>query len=995
MDLYIKVNKYKKIILTILLYFIVGFIVLGNIVKVKAEPSFHDTNSPKLDGAVFQSLTSDYGYLDYYDGIIFSICAKGHGCKENIRSTYINVIYTFRYTEKADLYYVDRTFVPKLSYPEGLSIVGGGKDYSRVSFSIRGYISELSDLNYMNSTVGVRVNDYLENLGYANLKSILEHEASLKGSTFEKYFQKDDFVIVEPFVSMRVLDDKNSPYFYAGTANGLIYMFSRGPIKNKNVGSVEKCPKSPCPSTWFLKPIIVNMLTFRAKPGLDCSINDDIAYASSYSSTNREGCGYFKYNLDDILKPQNPTCTYDEKNNKYYDSTGAVVSKSKFEQDCPQQCKQVPGSNSLYYNSRGKIVYYDEYNKDCNTTSTGGTITIKKVDRKTGQLITTSSASFLIIDNADCQSKYWSHSSSDDYCSGGYCSESEVQDPNNSCSSTTQCKGHIVHPYYSTSADIDKITTKNGVATFDASPGKSYCIIEISAPTGYKSVSENKENMDACSSVSNSSPSNCPYTIYSPSNPNDYESKYTGVKAGDTVTVYNDNTCETVFNGLNKNSLDERIWAFRYFAYFIKNEKDRVKYYNFLNLNIKDATTACKVFTPTVDKNTLCLSGSYDEREFTKDNISNYNYLASTTDGKGIAYCQIAFNLKNNLGVTEWNVKSGEMPIQYANSTVAATGKLRQACYLYPLHTGLDQEYKPDEFTDDRGQSTKFDYSTIVTGVYLGEGKDGGKLNESTAQPNVISYDNKWSDYIDTVYYSLYPVYAESITGKISYDIPKNGNSYKFLGYGVVSKFDKKQQYSIPYSISFGSPFSTILGSSGSSITMKPSSNNECKVYPKQEIITTSDNNKTSDKLNLSFRIIDTSNPFPGKSGTVRKVGTNWKATSAVDDETAYNNWVSNSWKSSSLYINNNKGNATSKDYGFNSLVAYVMETTNNSLDKNKTGPIYTIKLTPTNIKEIRKYNKNNDYDDFTLKCQSDATNCTISETFVKVVGKENFVKNI
>ena len=982
MDLYIKVNKYKKIILTILLYFIVGFIVLGNIVKVKAEPSFYDTNSPDYGRSLGLQDSGNFGYLPSYDGIVISICSKAHGCIESSRKTYINIVYTFGYNEKTAYgkFGIDRTNVPNLSFAEGTPPFGGWERAS-VIFQVRGYIPEFSGLDYSNGNVATTVDNYLTESGYENLREILDFEAKQKGSNFENYFKKGDFVFVEPYIAVRTASNKpgNTGFWGILTVNGFIAKSDL--FSNTNVGSVSNCPQNPCPTSYWLKPIIINMLKFMSKPGLDCSINNDITYASGYSS-RREGCGYFKYNLDDILKPQNPTCTYDEKNNNYYGNKGTIVTESEFAIQCPKTCTKVSGSSNKYYNSKGTIVSYNEYLRDnkCNPSiPTGGKATIIKIDKSTGQEITTSPVTFELYNNRDCELRVNYDSKSEvRYRDHGCCvTEADKNDPNKKCACSRETKEYWKDGryYYNGSSTL----TFTGHTTLDIS-GTIY-LLETEAPKGFSQPTDNNSKKRVCTN------SSCWATNDSGWSYQKNKTK-TGrciaINPGDTIKIENSTDCETMFNDIKYDDMDARIWAFRYFAYFIND----YEYYNFLNLNITDSGKACEKVKPQVKQETMCLSGQYDSnRAFTEDNISNFNYFTATSDGRGIAYCQLSFDLTNKLGSSSWNVKSGEMPIQYANPTVAATGKLRQACYLYPLHSGLDT--KPDYFPTERGEYVKYDYSDIVTGVYFGEGNNSGKLNSKLVDEDSDISGTKWVDYTDTIEYSLYPVYAENITGKISYIIPKNnGNNYKFLGYGVVSRFDAKNSYYIiPYSIKFGYPLSGIFGSSKTS--------NECKVYPKQEIITTSDNNKTSDKLNLSFRIIDTSNPFPGKSGTVRKVGTNWKATSAVDDETAYNNWVSNSWKSSSLYINNNKGNATSKDYGFNSLVAYVMETTNNSLDKNKTGPIYTIKLTPTNIKEIREYNKNNDYDDFTLKCQSDATNCTISETFVKVVGKENFVKNI
>ena len=85
----------------------------------------------------------------------------------------------------------------------------------------------------------------------------------------------------------------------------------------------------------------------------------------------------------------------------------------------------------------------------------------------------------------------------------------------------------------------------------------------------------------------------------------------------------------------------------------------------------------------------------------------------------------------------------------------------------------------------------------------------------------------------------------------------------------------------------------------------------------------------------------------------------------------------------SDSYISENK---TSKN---NVLIQYILDTTNNSYNKNHTSPMYTINLTPSLIKEIREYNKDHKAyeDDYT--CTSEISNCT-SDFIKKYIGKKN-----
>ncbi len=603
------------------------------------------------------------------------------------------------------------------------------------------------------------------------------------------------------------------------------------------------------------------------------------------------------------------------------------------------------------------------------TPSTGGRETIiRKIDSTTEQMITTDSVKFEMYSDSSCK-RYTYVRSADRIVSFESCPTED--DPNRVCPHE--------EPVEYWKNNYIKTIEFTGETTLNIT--EPVYLLEVKAPRGFRQPNMNYDEEKVCTGsycLVNKYDSDWKYIINKTTKGNCIK-----IEPGATKIIKNSTDCITMFNSLR--NMDERIWAYRYFKYFISSS---TTYDKFLDLDITDPDEACEAYDYTATQNTSCLSGSYDEQTFNKRNISRYNLLLPTTSGD-VAYCQLSFNLANRLGTSEWHVSSGKMPIQYANQTIAATGTLSQKCYLYSLHSGLDQKYKPNDFPVNRGEVSKFNYFNEIKNIKL----DSRELG--TSSPSVVKNFNNsyWSEYAESVNYLLKPIYSEIITGKISYDIPKNnGNNYKLLGYGVISKFDATSQYNIPYSITFGSNLSSILRG-----TTKTSNN--CKVYPEQTIITTS--NKTSDDLKLSFRIIDTSNPFPGKSGNVRRVGTNWRATSVLNNEyfnyNDYTRWLNLSWNGirANILRNNSNKKVTNDDYGFNSLVEYVMDTTNNSYDKNKTKPIYTITLTPTNIKKIREYNKTHKYDDFTLDCKSNATNCTISQDFVnKVVGNQNFKKS-
>lgn len=95
--------------------------------------------------------------------------------------------------------------------------------------------------------------------------------------------------------------------------------------------------------------------------------------------------------------------------------------------------------------------------------------------------------------------------------------------------------------------------------------------------------------------------------------------------------------------------------------------------------------------------------------------------------------------------------------------------------------------------------------------------------------------------------------------------------------------------------------------------------------------------------LNLIYRPIDLSNPFPDINGQTRNTGSNW----------------------------------CSKDCSTNNSL--VKEVITDKQDIYQRDPMYSFVLTPTVIKQIRTYNKENKYDDFKLECNENGNNCISS----------------
>lgn len=119
----------------------------------------------------------------------------------------------------------------------------------------------------------------------------------------------------------------------------------------------------------------------------------------------------------------------------------------------------------------------------------------------------------------------------------------------------------------------------------------------------------------------------------------------------------------------------------------------------------------------------------------------------------------------------------------------------------------------------------------------------------------------------------------------------------------------------------------------------------ECTFEVDNAIINSSNNNNNG--IEVIYRTISLDNPFPSIDGDGRATGANW---CYLDDCSNTNQVVQE-------VITNNRDVKTEEIYI--------------ELD-----PLYTITLTPALIKEIRKYNRTTNYDDFNLECNSNGNNC-------------------
>ena len=330
-----------------------------------------------------------------------------------------------------------------------------------------------------------------------------------------------------------------------------------------------------------------------------------------------------------------------------------------------------------------------------------------------------------------------------------------------------------------------------------------------------------------------------------------------------------------------------------------------------LNMSYTDPSKACSTVSCNIETCSGCLSNSVGyNTEFNSRNLSCYNEIR---DG---LYCFNSFELSNSLNSNIFSINQGGVLLK----NVSITGALTTSCY------------------GGYANST-FRYSDYIKELKIENAPNSKKLSTGDIIRSTSFKDNLFTTKL-TTNYNLPSVYASILSGKASYE---DCDNRRFLGYGIITKFIEENG-------TFNGTFSSKLKIDNKKFNVNADTlKGDCTYYSTPELI---DNGG----LNLEFRIIDTGNPFPGKSGSNnRKVGLNW-----CDED-----------------------NCTQDN---NTLITKYIKDANNSYNKNKEAqPKYKITLSSSDIKVIKEYNKKAEayggYDDNTLNC-NDENNC--SSTFIE-----------
>ena len=327
-----------------------------------------------------------------------------------------------------------------------------------------------------------------------------------------------------------------------------------------------------------------------------------------------------------------------------------------------------------------------------------------------------------------------------------------------------------------------------------------------------------------------------------------------------------------------------------------------------------------------------CLSYSTGEDVFDEYNMVCHTEKITNLTGSTVGFCIDKFNLTNNLNENNFYSTAGQFIIRknlenkiqfYKNpnelvvidNQYIATANVGKICYVLDNSGHLQMQMK-----------------TKSLDVYFGDNDFDDEPDELPYEVNSITLPNTISngfikyEYKDIYNFGLNAVYLEKITGQIT---DKTIGSLEETG--VIIPFKPIENKKILFEIEYDN---------------KIYSSNECKYKSDPEIIKYPPD-RNDGKLDLEFRLINKNKPFLNEKGDVRLTNSNWCDYSAPKEEQCLAN---------NKIVVENIINATDS-YG---------------RDLNgKKNPIYTIKLFPSDIKLIRKYNDEVPYDNYNISCKT------------------------
>ena len=340
---------------------------------------------------------------------------------------------------------------------------------------------------------------------------------------------------------------------------------------------------------------------------------------------------------------------------------------------------------------------------------------------------------------------------------------------------------------------------------------------------------------------------------------------------------------------------------------------------NLLDFNKTTSVEACNNTEYTLDSSNSCLSVKRTPKASdTFDHTNLSAYNDTLYYNNKTHYCLTQYTLNGSLGNT---VTSGQF---LSTNNVLSKGTFTKTCYIHK---------------DEVGDVPSKIVTNDLLKNYIGEALLGEKVLNNNYESSKIIYkriDGNYGDfykyeYSKNVEYYSWNVYATIGKAEVMYDDCSN---CKYLGKGVISSFSSEVKIvDLPF---------RITEPSVNSLKINGQSNCQYRAVP--EI---TDENE----LQLEFRPIDTKEPFN------RNANSNWCIINDGNKDCTSNNKI----------ITDTIINKTNS-YGMNNGV--------------KQTPKYTIRLSSSDITNIREYNKNSSgYDDYETMEKDD--NGKIRSTFL------------
>ena len=340
-----------------------------------------------------------------------------------------------------------------------------------------------------------------------------------------------------------------------------------------------------------------------------------------------------------------------------------------------------------------------------------------------------------------------------------------------------------------------------------------------------------------------------------------------------------------------------------------------------------------------------CLNASYSGNTISSNNISCYNDTITYNNKK--YFCETHFEFNKNSDYEQYSkLFSGRFYLYTNNNIPSFYSKLVKTCYIPTANSdsSVVDSYNAGFKYNDYISNIKLYYDNKTQYNFSDVNLNGEKIDLSELKftlNNFESINNGLYSMSLKSYYKMPSIWLKKGSGEIVYN---NCSNCVSGGSGILTKFTFSGEVILKFMYNFKTPLKNKL---------EQSTNSVCKFTAEKQVIKTNGNN---DSLQIIFRTVTTNSEhdFLDSEGNIRTPGINW---SSKEDQKKY------------------------------------LDEANNSYNKTKEGAKYKIKLTPEIIREIKKYNKENPYDNYKLTCKYNGSAC-VSEFLTTFSTKYNWEIN-